>query len=68
MRMAPEKIPADPTPAIARPMIKAAELGAAPQMALPISKMTRAIKKTHLMEKKVYSLPKKSWNAQVVRR
>lgn len=68
MRMAPEKIPADPTPAIARPIIKAAELGAAPQMALPISKMTSAVKYTHLIEKKVYSFPKNSWNAQVVRR
>ena len=49
-------------------MIKAAELGAAPQTSLPISKMTRAVRYTHLMLKKVYSFPKKSWNAQVVRR
>ena len=53
---------------MARPTMRAAELGAAPQMALPISKMTRAVKYTHLMLKKVYSFPKKSWNAQVVRR
>ena len=32
MTRAPENIPADPTPATARPMIKATEVGAAPQM------------------------------------
>ena len=37
--MVPEKMPADAMPALARPMIKIVELGAAPQMAEPISKM-----------------------------
>lgn len=34
----PEKSPADPRPATTRPAMKAFELGAAPQMAEPISK------------------------------
>lgn len=44
--MAPEKIPAEPRPAMARPTIKTGELGAAPQMALPASKMTTDVRKT----------------------
>lgn len=35
----PENRPADPKPATARPMIKAVEVGAEPQIAEPISKM-----------------------------
>ena len=38
MTMAPEKIPEEPEPAIARPTMKAVELGAAPQMIEPITK------------------------------
>jgi hypothetical protein len=34
----PEKRPAAPIPHIARPMIRAVELGAAPQITLPSSK------------------------------
>lgn len=41
----PEKMPAPPRPAIARPIIKAIELGAAPHMADPISNKTIVIKK-----------------------
>ena len=37
MMIAPEKTPDDPQPAIARPTMKEVELGAAPQMAEPIS-------------------------------
>jgi hypothetical protein len=44
IKMAPEKIPAAPTPATARPMIRAVELGATPQMREPISKMNRAMR------------------------
>ena len=32
MTRAPENIPADPTPATARPMIRATDVGAAPQI------------------------------------
>jgi len=50
---APEKIPAEPTPAIARPTINAADDGAAPQTADPTSKIKIDTKYTVLMEKKV---------------
>jgi hypothetical protein len=46
----PERMPAQPTPATARPTTRAVEVGAAPHMAEPISKMMMAIKYTHLME------------------
>lgn len=52
MTRAPENIPADPTPATARPMIRATEVGAAPQMTEPTSKIKIAVKYTHLMLKK----------------
>lgn len=44
MIKAPEKIPALPMPAMARPIIKAMELGAAPQMRLPSSNMPIAMR------------------------
>ena len=50
MTRAPEKIPAEPTPAMARPTIRAAELGAAPQTAEPTSKIPMEVRKTVLME------------------
>ena len=46
MTIAPEKAPALPIPAIARPMMKTVEEGAAPQMAEPISKRRMAKRKT----------------------
>ncbi len=39
MSRQPEKMPAEPRPAMARPTMKAVELGAAPQMAEPVSKI-----------------------------
>lgn len=42
IKMAPLKIPAAPTPAIARPIISAVEFGATPQTSDPSSKMARA--------------------------
>lgn len=44
--IAPEKIPAEPKPAIARPAMNTGEFGAAPQTALPISKITTDVRKT----------------------
>lgn len=44
INIAPEKMPAEPNPATARPMMNAVELGAAPQTALPISKMRSAVR------------------------
>lgn len=48
--MPPTKIPAAPTPEIARPTMKADDVGAAPHKADPASKMINDIKKTHLVE------------------
>lgn len=46
----PENMPADPKPAMARPIMKAIELGAAPQSADPTSKITIESRKTHFVE------------------
>jgi hypothetical protein len=46
---APENIPEEPHPAIARPAIKALDVGATAQMRLPSSNIPIADKKTHLM-------------------
>ena len=46
----PEKIPELPRPAMARPIMNAMELGAAPQRADPTSKKLTAAKNTHLGE------------------
>jgi hypothetical protein len=51
--MAPPDMPAEPTPAIARPNMNAVEFGAAPQMAEPTSKRTTAIEKMIFGEWKV---------------
>jgi hypothetical protein len=50
MMMAPEIIPAEPNPAMARPTMNTVELGAAPQSAEPTSKMAMAARKTHFGE------------------
>lgn len=46
MIITPEKIPALPKPAMARPRMKAIEFGAAPQMTEPISNNATAIRNT----------------------
>lgn len=48
--VAPFWIPADPIPAIARPTMKAVEVGAAPQTAEPTSKTTTATRKRAFVE------------------
>jgi hypothetical protein len=68
MIMAPQNTPAAPSPAMALPMMKAAELGAAAQRIEPPSKMIEEIKYTHLRLKKVYILPKVGWKDIWVRR
>ena len=50
MTIAPEKTPADPSPAIARPRMKAVELGAAPHRTEPSSKRPMTVRKTYLGE------------------
>jgi hypothetical protein len=44
---APENNPAEPMPAIARPMMSTAEVGATAQTRLPTSKMARKIRYVH---------------------
>jgi hypothetical protein len=46
----PEKMPADLRPAMARPIMKAAELGAGAQSADPASKITIESRKPHFVE------------------
>ena len=48
--MAPFIMPAAPKPDIARPMMKAFDVGAAPHMTDPISKMKMMARKTRLGE------------------
>ena len=48
--MPPEKMPADPRPAIARPIMKAIEVGAAAQRLDPASKITIERTKPHFVE------------------
>jgi hypothetical protein len=48
--MAPLNNPPAPKPATARPQIKATELGAAPHITEPISKMKTSVMKIHLGE------------------
>lgn len=50
IKYAPEKIPADPRPAMARPTMRATLFGATPQMRDPTSKIATAIRNTHLVE------------------
>lgn len=46
--VAPVNKPADPAPAIARPTIKAVDVGATPHISDPISKIDNAARKTIL--------------------
>lgn len=50
MTVDPAVMPAQPTPAIARPMMKAVELGAAPHRAEPTSKTMMVMRYTILVE------------------
>lgn len=50
---APEKMPAPPMPAIARPTMRATELGLAPQIAEPTSNVARALINVHLIGSRV---------------
>ena len=64
----PAKIPAEPTPAIARPMINAVEFGAAPQINEPTSKIIMDTEYAHLRLKKVKNRLHNNWHEQVVRK
>lgn len=64
----PERIPEEPSPAIARPKMKAFELGLAPHMAEPTSKRVQARRKTTLALKSLYTLPINKLKLHVVKR
>jgi hypothetical protein len=57
IKIEPDKSPAAPRPEMARPIIKAKELGAMAHMNDPTWKMQRAVKYTHLMLCKWYNFP-----------
>jgi hypothetical protein len=63
----PAIMPAAPTPANARPTMKAIEFGAAPQIEEATSKRITLARRTGFVGKKAYSLPKRSWKQQLVR-
>lgn len=65
---APGDIPPDPMPAIALPTIRPFEVGVEAHTKDPTSNKAKAIRYVHLVEKKVYTLPKGSVTAQVVKR
>lgn len=68
MMYPPVPMPAVPTPAIARPTMSASEFGATPQMRLPSSKTTMAVKKVHFRSKYLYALPQEAWKLPDVRK
>lgn len=66
--IAPEKIPATPSPAMARPMMRVVEFGATPHINEPNSKITTAAMKNHLMENDWYSFPQLGCNEHEVKK
>jgi hypothetical protein len=64
----PGNVPAEPIPAIARPMIRTMDEGAVAQIKLPISKTMTKARKDHFREKCWKILPARGWNAQLVKR
>lgn len=64
----PDWTPPAPRPAMALPMMKAIELGAAPQMAEPTSNNTRAVRKVAFTFRKAYNFPNTNRKAQLVSR
>ena len=55
----PEKRPAAPIPAMARPTMKTVEDGETAHIKLPISKRARKIRKVHLKERCTKTLPER---------
>lgn len=66
--LSPEVIPAPPTPDTARPRTSAADVGAAPAINNPISKVATKTRNTYLSEKRWYNLPNMNWNEHEVKR
>jgi hypothetical protein len=61
-------IPAEPTPDIARPRIRASDILAVPETREPISKMATEARNMVLTEKTLYSFPNMNWNEHPVKR
>lgn len=68
MASVPEKVPAAPDPATARPRIRMAELGAAAQMMEPISKVAMAATYNHFKLQILYRLPYSACRERSARR
>lgn len=64
----PAKIPAEPTPEMARPMMRVVELGDVAQMSDPSSNMVIEHRYAHLILKRVKQRPQSSWHEHVVRK
>jgi hypothetical protein len=65
---APLTIPADPIPAMARPVISIGLFLATPQIKEPSSKTNIANKNVHLIGKYFYPFPHIDWNADTVKK
>ena len=64
----PAKMPAEPSPEIDLPTIRAVEFGEIPQRKEPSSKMQIEARYAHLRLKKVKKRPQSNWQEQVVRK
>lgn len=65
---APVPMPAHPIPAIARPIMRASELGAAPHSRLPSSNRPIEPRNVHLRGKYLYALPHDAWKLPEVKK
>lgn len=63
---APLPIPAAPTPAMARPIIRATEVGATPQIKLPTSNINIQARKVIFRGKYLYTFPHVDWKPPIV--
>lgn len=64
----PVRIPALPSPAIDRPIMRVMELGAIPQIKDPTKNIPRDMRYDHFILKSMKMRPYNGWNADAVRR
>lgn len=57
MSVVPACMPAEPIPANDRPKMNTGEFGAVAHTALPVSNISKAARKTYLLEKRLYIFP-----------